>query len=244
MSEKYIGCIDGTLLEVRAKQDEVILSVGRSEARMSVEAAGRLADLLGRLDRERQSREPSKHRSGEKSRRKSRARKYRSRHYPVKIHDLIKAGYLDPYSILTFHRGNQVHEALVTNDGKLLVGDSEFSSPSGAAKHAAGTTTEPGWALWRLNGEPLASLRWKLLAERFPGERLDWSEEYINDKRRAATRWVAYALANNLDPGISNETALEDHFTSLELAESTRTLYRHHLRQWFEEYGPQEVMPQ
>ena len=240
----YIGCIDGTLLQVRTKQDEVILSVGRSEARMSVEAAGRLTDLLGRLDRERQSRKTRKHRSGEKPKQDRRARKYRTRHYPVKVQDLIEADYLDPYSILTFHRGSQVHEALVTNEGNLLVGDSEFNSPSGAAKHAAGTTTEPGWDLWRLNGEPLASLRWKLLAERFPGERLDWSEEYINDKRRAATRWVAYALANNLDPGKPNEAALNDHFTSLDLAESTRTLYRQHLRQWFEEYGPREVMPQ
>ena len=127
---------------------------------------------------------------------------------------------------------------MVTDEGMLLVGDREFDTPSGAAKHAAGTTSEPGWDVWSIEGKPLADLRWRLLALRFPEPRAGWSEDYIKEKRRAAVRWVEYALGKGLDPGRQDETALADHFGSFGFTESTSALYRHHLRQWFQEYGP------
>ena len=240
MRRRHIGCIDGRVLEVRMEVDQWVIDLDGSEARLSLEAAGRLAQMLTLVDRTPKPEpiQPIELPPTEGETSPGTGRGQRHRHYPVTINDLVEASLLAPLSILTFRREGRVYEALVTDEGMLLVGDREFDTPSGAAKHAAGTTSEPGWDVWSIGGKTLADLRWRLLALRFPEPRAGWSEDYIKEKRRAAVRWVEYALGKGLDPGRRDETALADHFGSRGFTESTSSVYRHHLRQWFQEYGP------
>jgi len=51
-----------------------------------------------------------------------------------------------------------------------------------------------------------------------------------------ARRWVEYTLLRGLDPGQSDEQAVEDFLGGNDFAESTLASYRGHLRQWFRQY--------
>ncbi len=86
----------------------------------------------------------------------------------VTVADLLAAALLEPDAKLMFERPrfNQLHYATVTATGRIrLENGGEFSSPSAAARAAAGTGGLAGWRDWIVisNGETLNRLRQILL---------------------------------------------------------------------------------
>ena len=78
----------------------------------------------------------------------------------VSVADLVKAGLLRSGQRLTFRKGD-LH-AEVTGSGTIRYAGTEYTSPSSAAKAAAGGTSTNGWVAWSVtdgSGETLASLR-------------------------------------------------------------------------------------
>ncbi len=76
----------------------------------------------------------------------------------VAISDLVKAGLLRPGQRLVFRKNGPGAE--VTATGAIKFGGTEYSSPSTAAKAAAGGTSTNGWVAWSVpGGETLAELR-------------------------------------------------------------------------------------
>ena len=100
-----------------------------------------------------------------------------NRFYDVSVSDLLEAGYIRSESRLTMSykpRGGdkRCFEAIVSEDGDLVVADRSFSAPSYAALYCiqrAGSdrNTVNGWTSWKTaNGELLADLRTKYLKEK------------------------------------------------------------------------------
>jgi predicted transcriptional regulator len=84
------------------------------------------------------------------------------------VADLITGGLLAPGARLRFDRVRlgEVHRAVITPDGQIALDDGQtFSSPSGAAKVAAGVQALDGWHAWKVesSGRTLDSLRQQLL---------------------------------------------------------------------------------
>lgn len=70
------------------------------------------------------------------------------RRYPETMRDLIEAGMLSVGEVLHTTRRGRSDQAEVLEDGSLRFGEQRYSSPSGAARAASGTTAEPGWEYW------------------------------------------------------------------------------------------------
>ncbi|MFI7517476.1 CBS domain-containing protein [Micromonospora echinofusca] len=86
----------------------------------------------------------------------------------VRIFDLIRAGRLQPGTVLEFRQyiGSVPHRATVTEKGRLRLTDGrEFDTPSGAAAAAADLIAAPGWEVWRVapDGPFLGELRLQLI---------------------------------------------------------------------------------
>ncbi len=84
---------------------------------------------------------------------------------PVSLSDLLRAGLLHPGDEIRLRRGD-TSKATVTERSTILLGETEYTSPSTAAKAATGTATN-GWLAWYVRrGEEwtdLAALRKHLL---------------------------------------------------------------------------------
>lgn len=65
---------------------------------------------------------------------------------------LIGSGALSPGEKLIWKRRNGSHRAVITEDGRLTVGQRTFNTPSGAAKFVAGYNVN-GWTAWRRSGD-------------------------------------------------------------------------------------------
>ena len=69
-------------------------------------------------------------------------------HYAETIKDLVDAGLLAPGQELQPTRKGKTDRAIVLESGHLRIGESEFASPSAAAKAVSGNSSEPGWEFW------------------------------------------------------------------------------------------------
>ena len=232
---EYIGCIDGRAIVVRRQADEVVLTFDGVEARLSMEAAVRLANLL-----------PSAASSPILSDNKSRyvrpiARQSRSRETIV---DLMEENLIQVGTVLTLRHRRVDHFGTVTMDGKIDINGHKYDTPSGACRWVTGRKTCNGWAEWKVrDGRSLADLRWMLRAKRFPAENHGYAESTAREKQMIAIGWVDYALARGLGPGKKGNTETEAFLADRQIksdyryTESTLNVYRGHLRHWFEWCG-------
>lgn len=228
---EYIGCMDGRAIILRRQADEIVLTFDGAEARLSIEAAIRLANFLPSVT-------PSSRSSDDKPR-FVQPLKRRGR-YRETIADLIEEGLLSVGEVLTISHYGMDHFATITEDGKFNIDGHKEKSPSGAGERVIGRPCS-GWKLWKTkDGNTLAVLRWMLRAKQFPGEKHGYAVSTARDKQVIATGWVDYALARGLDPGKKDNTKTEAFLADRQLksdyryTESTLNVYRGHLRQWFE----------
>lgn len=213
----HIGCIDGRVLTVRHEPGMVVLDVSGTEVRLSREGATRLAGSL--------SVEPSPAVGSASTTQSAGTRET--------VADLLKADLLTVGSRLVMSHGGEEHYTTVAEGGVLDLDGHLEDTPSGAARHVTGGSYN-GWTVWSVvDGEPLAALRWRLRASRFPGDDRGYAGSTVAEKRRVARRWVQYALSKGLDPGQEDKQAVEDFLSGHEYSESTLASYRGHLGQWF-----------
>lgn len=231
---EYIGCIDGSTIVLHRQADEFVLTIDGVEARLSMEAAVRLANLLP-------SATPSS-RPPNKRRRRSVQQRVKRRSYPETIADLIEEGLIQVGTVLTLRHYNVDHFGTVTMDGKIDIEGHKEKTLSAAGQRVIGRTCN-GWQEWRVyGGSRLIDLRWMLRAKRFPGENHGYAESTAQEENMLAMAWVDYALARGLDPGKKDNTKVEAFLTDRQrksnchYAESTLNAYRMRLRHWFDYY--------
>ena len=232
---EYIGCMDGRAIVVRRQADEILLTFDGVEARLSIEAAIRLANLLPSV-------KPSSSPSNKRRRRRSVQQLVKRRSYPETIADLIEEDLIKVGTVLTLSHYNVDYFGTVTTDGKIDIEGHKEKTPSAAGQRAIGRTCN-GWQEWRVyGGSRLTDLRWMLRAKRFPGENHGYAESTAHEENMLAMAWVDYALARGLDPGKRDNTKVEAFLTDRQrksdchYAESTLNAYRMRLRHWFDYY--------
>lgn len=255
-----VGCIDGSILEVRRHAGDWILSVGDSEVRLSAQAAARLASLLTAVRSPSEAAVPSEPVQAEQppgdstpsEPSGSRARPEANGAWPSpddpktsklrgrareRVVDLVEAGVISPGEILTMNHRGSVYRATVAADGSIEFEGRVCKSPSEASRCATGTARN-GWRDWKvMDGLSLDDLRWRLRADRFPGEGHDYAASTAQEKQRLALRWVKHALENGLDPAVRDEGAVADLLARGDYAASTLQSYDRHLDEWFEMHG-------
>ena len=232
--QAHIGCIDGKTIALRRQGDEFVLCFDRAEARLSKEAATRLANLL--------TTSPTIIKKTKECRTYSTIQRLPRRTSTAKetLADLLEEGLLGVGSVLIMSHQGKDYYATVTSQGALDLDGHIELTPSGAGKWVTGQESD-GWQVWSTrNGARLAHLQWKLRAIRFLGDNHGYSPSYIQEKRRIAKEWVDYALKNSLNPRTHNKEAIEDCLKYLQFktvyrySESTLTSYRSHIRAWLE----------
>lgn len=231
---EYIGCIDGNTIVLSHRNDEYVLSFGGIEARLSMEAAFRLASLLQPT-----ASIPASSEDKPRPVRPSVKRKRYSR-YRETISDLIEEGLIEVGTVLVIKHKYTERSGTVTSDGMINVDGYIEATPSAAGSRLIDRTCN-GWQEWRVYGGPrLADLRWMLRAKRFPTENHEYAPGYTKEKSRIAIGWVNYALGEGLDPGVRNDARAEKYLeirqasSEYRYTDSTLASYRRHLHQWFE----------
>lgn len=113
----------------------------------------------------------------------------------VEIRHLVTAGLLPTGTRLTARTGTWGHrEAIVRADGLLELDGRIFESPSGAAGHLRGGTTN-GWYFWRLSdGRKLVDVRAAFRGEdpARPTRTFDWSTLHAILEALPAGSWATY----------------------------------------------------
>ena len=248
-----VGCIDGSIITTGPAAAGVRLRVAGSYADQMVELSAPAAALLiahlassladaggsGRLLSERAKSAPSggPASSAQPSAHEDTAPKPKRAGDGEKVVHLIEAGLLAPGASLAMTHHGDHHFAKVTDDGRIIVGEEKFGSPSRACGRIVGGSVN-GWLKWRVvegpyEGRTLADLRWRLRAHRFPPPDARYAASTQKEKRQLAMRWVEHALSSGLDPSIPNTEAVEDLLSGNGYAETTLASYRQHLQQWF-----------
>ena len=233
---EHIEGINGSInIAISRRSDEISLVFGGVEARLSIEDAFRLAYLL-------QSNAASKPVPSDDKPEPTQPSVTRKRYsrYRETISDLIEENLIEVGTVLIIKHKYAERSGTVTADGMIDVDGYIERTPSAAGSRVVGRTCN-GWQEWRVYGGPrLADLRWMLRAKRFPGENQGYTVSTLREKKRIATGWVDYALARELDPSKKDIERIEDYLTERQLtsnkhySESTMTMYRRHLHQWFE----------
>ena len=231
--QTHIGCIDGKTIVVRRQRGEVILNIGRAEARLSKEATTRLVNLLST------TKYPP---------RRSNKREYvkpavKRRRDHETITDLMTENLISSGTVFVLTEEGVDHFALITEDGLIDIEGHTERTPSGACEWVIGRPCS-GWERWRVPGEnSLAALRWILRAKQFPDKDHGYAHSTTREKNSIAMEWVDYALTRGYDPGEYNESQVEGYLIDRQLKNdchytaSTLKVYRGHLRQWFNYYG-------
>ena len=226
--KEHIGCIDGRILTVRGGPDEVVLGIGGSHPRLSIDAARLLALRLAPPS-------PSTDSPQESPRPESSFSRERPQTWERIIH-LIEADLLSVGTDIALTHHGKTHLARITGEGNIEIDGQIFDSPSPAGRYVTKRSSS-GWQEWQVvDGPRLIDLRWRLRALRFLGDNHRYSKATINQKRSIARRWVEYTLAKGLDPGKRDDEAVEDFLSGHDYAASTRSGYRSHLEQWFVHY--------
>jgi hypothetical protein len=226
--EEHVGCIDGSILTVRHSSAAIVLTIGASEASLSLDAARLLAQHLSPAA-------PPRDIIEEPTRSDTSFERLRPQVWDKIIH-LIEADLLDVRTVITMTHRGEPHHATITADGRIDIDGETYDSPSAAAKHVT-KTSRNGWQDWRVvDGPYLIDLRWRLRAQRFLSDDHSYSAATIQQKQVIARRWVEFALDKGLDPGKRDAAAVEDLLGGRDYAESTLSGYRSHLEQWFVQY--------
>ena len=232
---EYIGCMDGRAIVLHRQADEIVLTFDGVEARLSIEAAIRFANLLPSVT-------PSSRPSNKRRGRRSIQPLVKRRSYPETIGDLIEEDLIQVGTVLTLRYKKMDRFGTITADGMIDVDGYKEESPSAAGQRVIGRTCN-GWQEWRVyGGSRLTDLRWMLRAKRFPGENHGYAESTAHEENMLAMAWVDYALARGLDPGKKDNTKVEDFLidrqrnSNCHYAESTLNAYRMRLRHWFDYY--------
>ena len=232
--QAHIGCIDGKTIALRRQGDEFVLCFDRAEARLSKEAAIRLANLLTTSPRIIQKTKERRTYSTIQRlpRRTSKAKET--------LADLLEEGILGVGSVLIMSHQGKDYYAKITSQGALDLDGHIELTPSDASKWVTGQESD-GWQVWSIrNGERLAHLRWRLRAVRFLGDNHGYSSKYIREIRRITKGWVDYALEKDLNPRTRTKADIENYLTHRQIkmaysyAEGTLNAYRGHLHVWFE----------
>ena len=232
---EYIGCMDGRAIVLRRQTDEIVLTFDGVEARLSIEAAIRLANLLPSVT-------PASRPVIKRRRRRRSVQPLVKRRSPETIADLIEEGLIKVGTVLTMRHYNVDHFGTVTRDGEIEVEGHKEKTPSAAGSRVVGRTCN-GWQEWRVyGGSRLTDLRWVLRAKRFPGENHGYAESTAQEENMLAMAWVDYALARGLDPGKKDNVKVEAFLTDRQrnsnshYAKTTLNAYRMRLRHWFDYY--------
>ena len=230
---EYIGCIDGRAIVLRRQTDEIVLTIDGVEARLSREAAIRLANLLPSVT-------PSSRPSKKRRRRRSIQQLVKKRGYPETIGNLMEEGLIQVGTVITMRYNNVDRFGTITVDGMIDIDGHKEETPSAAGRWVIGRECN-GWVEWKLrDGKSLADLRWILRAARFLGDDHSYASGFIKEKRRIASGWVDYALSKGLDPGVRNDARTEKYMEARQISngysytDSTLRSYRNHLIHWFE----------
>ncbi len=217
-----IGCIDRSVLTIRQDSDVVVLALGDSEARLSLDAVSKLAARLSLAfpppEIPRQDTRPEK---PSVTKRKGTWEKI--------IH-LIEADLLHAGQVITLTNRGVTHRAKITTEGDIEIDGETFDTPSGAGKHATKRSSD-GWQEWKIDGRPLSDRRWAYRAQTFLANDQSYDPKTITEKRLVAGRWVRYALDNGLAPGKRDDDAVEAFLGTGNYADSTLQSYRRHLKQ-------------
>ena len=234
MTEKHIGCPDGSTIGISRHGEKIVISIGDMEAGISLEGCRKLVDHLTalfqtdpRVKKEEEPIPPDK---------PSQPVTHRET-----LYDLLTEGLVQVGTELTLTSHGKIYYATITNAGLFNIKGHLESTPSGAGQYVMGRPCS-GWGLWRVkNGPILTDLRWKLRAKRFP---VKGNNNTLNDiqkqKRMIATGWVDHALNYGLNPGRRSEKDLESYLDERQrnagysYTESTLDSYRRHLHQWCE----------
>ena len=229
--QDHIGCIDGKTIALHRQGGEFVLRFDRAEARLSKEAATRLANLL--MPPSKLIHKPKKRRA------KSSLQRLSNQTSKETITDLLQEGMLNVGSVLTMSHHGKDYYATVTSRGALDLNGHIELTPSDAGKWVTGQVVD-GWLLWSIrDGELLAHLRWRLRAINFLGDNHGYVPSHIQEKRMIAKGWVDYALEKRLDLSTYNNKSVEEYLIDRQIqlaysyAEGTLDQYRRHLRQWF-----------
>lgn len=230
---EHIGCIDGKTIVLRCQGGEFVLRFDKAEARLSKEAAARLANLLSPSSKIIQK--TKKHRAYSTIQRLPGRTSTKET-----LADLLEERLLKVGSVLIMTHQGKDHYAAVTSQGTLDLDGHIELTPSGAGKWVTGQESD-GWQVWSIrNGERLVHLRWKLRAIRLLGDDHGYSPRYIQEIRMIAEGWIDYALEKRLNPRTRNKEAVEEYLTDRQIktayswAESTLNAYRRHLYVWFD----------
>ena len=168
-NQGQIGCIEGEIIMLERRSDDIALAVGEVEVRLSTAGAGRLVDWLSSyLDQPDDT--PVIPSDDPPPRKKTSHRRKRKMVYDDKMADLIEAGLLKAGTvlILTYH-GIDYH-AKVTVEGHLDVAGNIFDNPSRACQHVTRQQSCNGWTTWKdPEGRTLAELRNQLREMRSDG---------------------------------------------------------------------------
>ena len=93
---------------------------------------------------------------------------------PVVVNDLLEAGLIKPDTPLTWTRPRigETYKARVFSTGTIRLDDGRtFSSPSLAAREAAGIVAYNGWNAWKIpDGRTLSELRTELIEQHNPDQ--------------------------------------------------------------------------
>ena len=149
----FIGCIGGETIELERHAGETILTIDDKAVKLSQEATGLLIDWLvsrpvNKIVIDRPSPKPRK-----------KKKKRNRRKFEGTVYDLVRAGLIEPGTILTLtYKGND-YKSKVLAKGRLEIAGQQFDAPSGAGKFATGTEIN-GWKEWKTpDGHALRDLR-------------------------------------------------------------------------------------
>ncbi|WP_082482058.1 DUF262 domain-containing protein [Aeromicrobium sp. Leaf245] len=112
----------------------------------------------------------------------------------VEIKDLVRAGLLQPGTVLTPRPSeHELHTAVVVPDGTLEVKGRRFETPSGAGKEVLGRAVN-GWFFWRLDdGRKLSDVRAEFRGDTTTQEgRFDWTALHAILEALPAGSWTTY----------------------------------------------------
>lgn len=222
---EHIGCIDGRTIVLSRQADDIVLTFGATEARLSKTGAALLSRLL---ESHVAPVMPIVAQQQVGPRRRE------------TIADLVEEGLLRAGSVIMMTYQGMEHYATVTAAGQIDLDGHMESTPTAAGKRITGQRCD-GWQAWRTrDGLQLAHLRWKLRASRFPEDEHGYAPRTIKEKRRTTVGWVDYSIGEGLVSGVQNDPGVENYLEVQQLqsgrrfTESTLDSYRRHLRQWFE----------
>ncbi|WP_419918920.1 hypothetical protein [Candidatus Poriferisocius sp.] len=235
MTDGRVKCLDGSLVYVHQDAETVEVVVRGYKVTMTLEAASQLSQLLVPDRQAPKQPAPSKTSESRPLKRAAPTRVSRSR---GSIAELLAEGLLPPLSILMAYHQGKDYEALVTDEGRLIVDDKEFDTPSAAAMYALGRQSWNGWTFWHFDGIPISNLRWRLRAKHFTNDQSDISDSYRNEKQSVINRWMEWALKRGFNPGNRDEDTVERFLNEWEYSPSTLNSYRRHLNEWFDIYDP------